>query len=83
MLELVCGREDGPDFRFTCRRNDDVGGHRFELALQHRRVPEEVAALLLDQDGIVLPLDRTNLGAQRGDVVVAHGARPSSASSSE
>ena len=81
--EPVGGREDGPHLRFALRRNDDVGGHRLELALQHRRIPIEVAALLLDQDGIVLPFDRADLGAQRGDVVsAAHGARPLSASSS-
>ena len=38
--KLVGGREDGPDFRFARRRNDDVGGDRFELALQHRRIPD-------------------------------------------
>ena len=82
--ELVGGCEDGSDFGFACRRNDDVGGDRVEFALQHRRIPEEIAALLLDQDGIVLPLDRADLGAQRGDVISpAQGARPSRASSSE
>ena len=56
---------------------------RLELTLQHRRIPEEIATLLLDQDGIVLPLDRTDLSAQRGEVInPAHDARPSSVSSS-
>ncbi len=81
--ELVRGGKNGPNLGLALRRNHDVSGHRLELALQHRRIPIEVAALLLDQDGIVLPLDQTDLSAQRRDVVgPAHGARPSSASSS-
>ena len=81
--KLICGREDGPDFRFARRGNDHIGGHSLELALQHGRIPVEIAALLFDQDGIVLPLDRTDLSAQRGDVVSpAHVDRPSRPSSS-
>ena len=82
-LEPVGGGEDGAHFRFARRRHDDVGGHRLELALQHRRIPVEVAALLSDQNGIVLPLDRADEIAKGGDVVAAiHGARPLRPSSS-
>ena len=80
--ELVGGRENGRDLRLGLRRDDEIGGHRLELALQHRRIPVEVAALLLHQDRIVLALDRADQGAEGGDVVsLAHGKVPRSASS--
>ncbi len=72
--ELVGRREHRRNLRLGLRRDDEIGGHRLELALQNGRIPVEVATLLLHQDGIVLALDWADQGAESGDVVGhAHG----------
>ena len=82
--EFIGRRENLFDFGFGRRRDHDIGRHRVEFALQNRRIPVEVATLLLDQNRIVLGSDGADTAAQPGDVVSAiHLPKPSSASSSE
>ena len=55
--------QDADDLGLVLRRRHEIGGHVVELRLQHRRIPEEVAALLLDQRRIVLELDAGEIRA--------------------
>src|SRR5277367_3318964 len=82
--EFIGRRENLRYFGFGRRRDHDIGRDRVEFALQNRRIPVEVATLLLDQNRVVLGSDGADTAAQPGDVVSAiHLPKPSSASSSE
>ena len=67
-IVAMAGGEHADDFGLAFRRDDEVGGDLVELALQHRAVPVEVAALLLDDLWIVLDLQPGKVGFQRGQV---------------
>ncbi len=75
------GLQDVDHFRLALRRDDEVGGDVVELTLQDRRVPEEVAALLLHDRGIVFGLHVAERFLEGGNV--GHSAAPIRSSSSE
>ncbi len=79
-VHLEAGLEDVDDLGLALRRDDDVGGDLVELALEDRRVPEEVAALLLHDRRIVLDLDVAESGFQTRDI--GHDDGPIKSSSS-
>ncbi len=67
--ELMGGGQHPHHLLLAHRRDDDVAGDMVELALQRRRIPVEVAALLADEVGIVLRLDAGELRLEAVDVV--------------
>ncbi len=69
--QRVAGLEDADHLGLVLRRDDEIAGDVIELALQHRRVPEEVPALMLHDRRVVLGLDAVEGGFQAGDV--GHG----------
>ena len=76
----IAGFQHADQLGFRLRRDDDVAGDRFELLLQDRAVPVEVAALLLDDCRIVLDLDAGDVRLERRDI---HQGCPTVSSSSE
>jgi hypothetical protein len=64
----MAGGEHADNFGLALRRDDEVSGDMVELALEHRAVPVEVAALLLDDFWIVLDPQPGKVGFQRGQV---------------
>ena len=74
----VTGLQDLDHLRLGLRRYHQIAGHVIQLLLQHRRVPEEIAALLFHDLRIVLHgnpgkvrlqlLERTHSAAPRSSV---------------
>ena len=76
----MAGRQHPGDLLVGGGRRHDVGRHVVELALEHRRVPEEIAALLLHGRRVALD---GNAAQIRNEAVEIHHPLPPGAASDQ
>ena len=72
------GGQHANDLRLVARRHHQIAGDAIELALQHRAVPVEIAALLLHDLFVIVDPEPVEIAFQRGDI---HHSTISSSSS--